>query len=156
VPAYLIRHAHAGSRSSWRGDDERRPLSPKGEAQADAIAEKLKTDPVGAILSSPSLRCVQTVEPLAKRHGLPLDTDERLLEGADADAAIDLLHALASHDPALCSHGDLIPKMVRRLVASGMKTKDANISQKGSMWVVELEGDRPVKGRYVPPGAPGS
>ena len=33
VPVYLIRHAHAGSRSGWDGDDDRRPLSPKGRAR---------------------------------------------------------------------------------------------------------------------------
>ena len=50
----------------------------------------------------------------------------------------------------MCSHGDLIPKMIRRLVGAGMRTKDANISQKGSLWVIEVEKGRPVKGKYYP------
>ena len=38
---YVVRHAHAGSRSAWEGPDEDRPLSPKGHRQSVAIAEAL-------------------------------------------------------------------------------------------------------------------
>lgn len=152
MPAYLIRHAHAGSRSAWKGDDELRPLSEKGRAQADAITARLRDEPIERVLSSPSLRCVETVEPLAERRRLEVEAEKALLEGAEPEDAINLLFELAPQNPALCSHGDLIPKMIRRLVASGMKTKDANISQKGSIWVIETDGDKPVRGRYLPPG----
>ena len=46
---HLVRHAHAGNRSAWRGDDRVRPLSAKGRAQADAIADALERGvPAGA------------------------------------------------------------------------------------------------------------
>jgi hypothetical protein len=32
-----------------------------------------------------------------------------------------------------------------------MRTTDANICQKGSVWVLELDDDRVVRGRYLPP-----
>jgi phosphohistidine phosphatase SixA len=152
VPAFLIRHAHAGSRSGWKGDDSLRPLSPKGHQQAGRIVERLAHEPITRILSSPALRCTETVEPLGDELGCEVEVDERLSEGADPDDAIELMYQLASAVPAFCSHGDLIPKMVRRLVAKGMKIKDANISQKGSFWVVEIEDHQAVRGRYVPPG----
>jgi hypothetical protein len=49
------------------------------------------------------------------------------------------------------SHGDVIPKVIRRLTADGMRTKDANISQKGSWWTLQTNGGRFLRGRYHAP-----
>ena len=51
----------------------------------------------------------------------------------------------------LCSHGDLIPKVIRRLVAKGMRTTAPNLSQKGSTWVLEIVDGEPVSAVYQPP-----
>jgi phosphohistidine phosphatase SixA len=152
VPVYLVRHAHAGSRASWSDDDDLRPLSPKGGRQADALRKRLDDETVGCVVSSPSVRCVQTLEPIARRLGTDIDTRKEFQEGADADDALTLMMELAPRDPVVCSHGDLIPKMIRRLIGAGMKTKDANISQKGSLWVIEVDKGRPIKAKYYPPG----
>lgn len=148
---HLIRHAHAGNRSSWRGDDIDRPLSERGRAQAAALVAMLGDEPIGQIHSSPSRRCVETVEPLAEHLQLKVRTASELFEGADPEPTLAFILRHASKNPALCSHGDLIPKIIRRLIAAGMHTKDANIAQKGSVWILETDGDRVVKGRYVPP-----
>lgn len=149
---YLIRHAHAGSRSRWAGDDGDRPLSDRGRAQAEHIVADLEGLRVREIWSSPARRCVETVAPLAVARGVEVRTTDALAEGAEAEAAIAFLRSRAHKDAALCSHGDLIPKIVRRLSAAGMRTKDANISQKGSVWVLETDGDHVTGGRYLPPG----
>lgn len=151
VPVYLVRHAHAGSRAAWSGDDDQRPLSPTGKRQTDALLQRLGGLRVGCVVSSPSLRCVETVQPLARSLGVEVDMRKELYEGADADDALALLMELAPSDPAVCTHGDLIPKLIRRLVGEGMKTKDANVSQKGSLWVIEVDDGRPVKAKYYPP-----
>lgn len=151
VSVYLVRHAHAGSRGSWPDDDGLRPLSAKGRRQAEALVERIDGHAVGQVVSSPLRRCVETVEPLASKLGAEVVERKELVEGADPDDAFELLMQLAPHNPVLCSHGDLIPKLVRRLVAAGMKTKDPNISQKGSLWVIEIEKGHPAKGRYYPP-----
>jgi 8-oxo-dGTP diphosphatase len=152
VPVYLVRHAHAGSRAAWHDDDDLRPLSQKGRRQAGILLGRLGDEPVGYVVSSPSERCIETVEPLAERIGAEIDIRKEFLEGADPDDAVTSLLKLAPRNPVVCSHGDLIPKMIRRLVGAGMKTKDPNISQKGSLWVIEVEKGRPVKARYYPPG----
>jgi 8-oxo-dGTP diphosphatase len=152
VPVYLVRHAHAGSRAAWQGDDDLRPLSPKGSRQADALVERIDCGSVGTVVSSPAQRCIETVTPIAAEAGTKVRARKELLEGADPDAAVALLLELAPRTPVVCSHGDLIPKMIRRLVADGMKTKDANISQKGSLWVIEVEKGKPIRARYHPPG----
>ncbi len=118
---HLVRHAHAGNRSAWRGDDRVRPLSPKGRAQADAIADALAGAGITDVWSSPYLRCVQTAAPIADRLDLPVTEDPRLAEGGDAAGVLDavLACAEAGRTVALCSHGDVIPAMVAEAVRRG-------------------------------------
>src|SRR5436190_23520672 len=63
----LIRHASAKDREKWSQEDQLRPLTPAGHRQAQAIAEELAQVKIKQIRSSPAVRCVQTVEPLASR-----------------------------------------------------------------------------------------
>ena len=150
MPVYLVRHAHAGNRSGWDGDDAARPLSPKGRQQADGLLDWLDGRTIDRVVSSPAARCRETVAPLADAHGLDIVDDPRLAEGGNARSCIDAL-VTSGGDVVLCSHGDLIPKVIRQLRADGMHTKDPNLSQKGSTWVLEVEDGRVVAGRYHPP-----
>jgi broad specificity phosphatase PhoE len=151
VPVYLVRHAHAGNRSSWDGDDDERPLSPKGRQQATGLLEWLADAPIQRVISSPAARCVETVAPLAAAHGLEVETDPSLAEGGTAAACIKALLAASHDDIALCSHGDLIPKVIRQLRTDGMRSKDSNLSQKGSTWELDVVDGQVVSGRYHPP-----
>ena len=82
VIVHLIRHAKAESRSTWTTDDSLRPLSGKGLRQAAALADQCADLGLGRLLSSPAVRCRQTVEPLAERIGLPVEPATELAEGA--------------------------------------------------------------------------
>jgi exopolyphosphatase/guanosine-5'-triphosphate,3'-diphosphate pyrophosphatase len=148
ITLYLVRHAKAVSRSEWEGAGRLRPLTPGGHRQAMRLLETLADAPVGRILSSPALRCRQTVEPLAAQRGLPLETDARLAEGADLEAALDVLSSPSDVDTVVCAHGDLIPALVARLG----RPRGARLScEKGSVWVL---GDGASKApRYIPPPA---
>ena len=77
----LNRHAMAGHSSQWQGDDGVRPIDDLGKRQAEGLVEALAEYELDRIVSSPYVRCVQTVEPLAKARGLELELDEQL--GAD-------------------------------------------------------------------------
>lgn len=150
---YLVRHAHAGTRAGWVGaDDFERPLSDKGESQARHFADQVRDRPIRKLWSSPAVRCIQTLEPLGTTLDLKVRPDPTLAEGADPEVAIEFLLAHARHDAAFCSHGDLIPKVIRRLTAAGMRTSDPNISTKGSWWELEVDDGRVVSGRFVPHG----
>jgi 8-oxo-dGTP diphosphatase len=151
VTIFLVRHAHAGRRSEWEGDDTVRPLSDRGAAQTAAITALLADRKVRKVVSSPYVRCLQTVEPIAIEAGIDVVPDERLAEGADADAALALLLSLDGHDGVACSHGDIIPLVLRRLVAMGMKVDGPLLDQKGSMWTIHTRDGKPTKGRYTPP-----
>lgn len=150
---FLVRHAHAGKRSEWAGDDAARPISERGAAQSAAIAALLAERSVGRIVSSPYLRCVQTVAPLGAQLALDVEPDDRLAEGAHSDAAFELILGLDAADGVACSHGDLIPDLLRRLVARGMKVDGPLLDQKGSVWTIHTKDGMPSKGRYTPPGA---
>ncbi len=150
---YVVRHAHAGSRSSWDGPDETRPLTTKGRRQSAAIAEALASTGSGRLVSSPYRRCTQTLEPLADQLGLIVEDDPRLAEGADGVEALGLADELCKeHDAAVvCSHGDVIPDMLRILKATTARFKDPFIWPKASTWVVTWGGDRWTKARYIAP-----
>jgi len=74
---FLVRHAHA----DWTSD-EMRPLSTTGQRDAYFLAETLVKHPVHRIVSSPYLRAIQTVQPLADRLGLEIHIDDRFRERA--------------------------------------------------------------------------
>ncbi len=150
---YVVRHTHAGSRSSWDGPDETRPLTTKGRRQAAVIADALAAAGVSRLVSSPYRRCTQTFDPLADHLGLPVEDDVRLAEGAEGVDALALADEVRKeHDAAaLCSHGDVIPAMLRVLKATTTRFKDPLIWPKGSTWVVTWDGDRWNKARYIPP-----
>ena len=87
---YLVRHASAGHRASWDGEDRLRPLDERGARQADGIVELLARREFKRIVSSPAVRCVDTVVPLAHARGLAVEHSEALAEGAGAEAALAL------------------------------------------------------------------
>jgi 8-oxo-dGTP diphosphatase len=151
MDVFLVRHAKAGSRSSYAGDDSRRPLSEKGRAQADALASQLGRAEVERVLSSPFTRCLQTVEPLASTLGLPVELADELSEGEGWAPAL----ALVTQAPGplvLCSHGDVIGELVARLERRGVPVDDDRI-EKGSVWVLSVEAGEVVKASYRPPAA---
>jgi broad specificity phosphatase PhoE len=69
----VVRHADAGDKRGWKGPDLLRPLSAAGRRQADGLVVRLEDYPIERILCSPSLRCVQTVQPLAGDRFLEIE-----------------------------------------------------------------------------------
>ena len=147
---YVIRHADAGSRGSWVASDDQRPLSRRGHGQAAGLVGLLAAVTVDRVLSSPSLRCVQTVEPLAEARGLSVEVHDALAEGGWRDA-VGLLSELAGTHAALCSHGDVIPELIDAVAAQGVQIADARRWQKGSVWTLHTSDGRFTHATYSPP-----
>jgi 8-oxo-(d)GTP phosphatase len=148
---HLLRHAAAGNREKWNNDDRIRPLTKKGRRQAETIAGNLKERGVERIFSSPFQRCVDTVEPLARLIGAEVEVVDALAEGPDIDAAYDLIHGLAGSNAVLCSHGDVIPATINRLMWLGLAIHSPFYCSKGSIWEIDIEQGRYTEGRYVAP-----
>jgi 8-oxo-dGTP diphosphatase len=111
VTILLIRHARAGDRSEWEGDDRLRPLDERGRRQATALVDLLADYELDRVVSSPYDRCVQTVEPLAAARGLDVEEREELsdeLQEVDGVAFVGTLEGNA----AVCCHGELAPALV--------------------------------------------
>src|SRR5207302_1713239 len=115
VTVYLLRHADAGERDAWAGPDHLRPLSESGRQQADQLVDVLGDREIGKVISSPYVRCVETVAPLAERLDLKVEEDDALAEGADIDDTVDLIRSMAGTNAVLCSHGDIVPSALERL-----------------------------------------
>jgi phosphohistidine phosphatase SixA len=103
----LVRHASAGSRLTWEGDDRERPLDDRGENQARGLVSLLARFEIDAILTSPYRRCVQTIEPLAAARLLPVELRVELGEAEQYAAGADLVRSLAGRDVVVCGHGGL-------------------------------------------------
>jgi broad specificity phosphatase PhoE len=149
---YVIRHADAGSRSAWRGDDNLRPLSKKGRRQADGIAKELIASGATRLVSSPSTRCIETLTPLAEATGLPIETDARLREGSDGPAALAVSEELRDLGDVgvLCSHGDVIPDLLSELRGRGIAFHDDATWPKGSTWVLSGTGKSWTDAHHIP------
>ena len=147
---FLVRHAKAGKRKEWDGDDTLRPLDKIGRLQAEAIALRLSGKSPTALYSSRYLRCVQTLEPLGEHLGQTVTIDDYLTEGADWRATIEWMTTL--HDGAvLCSHGDVIPDVISALERRGMHIAGDPDWRKATVWVLERDGDTFAKGKVWSP-----
>jgi 8-oxo-dGTP diphosphatase len=150
VTIFLVRHAKAGSRSRWSGDDTIRPLEADGEWQANEIASKLVDRATGIIASSPYLRCRQTVEPLARKRDVDVVTLQALNEGAGFVGLLDVLAVIADGS-VLCSHGDVIPETIDALVRRGARIIGEPDIRKGSIWELERVGTEFTRLTAIPP-----
>lgn len=144
---YLVRHAHAGSRGPGP-HDKWRPLSEQGLQRAAELAGLLADVEVGAILSSPATRCVQTVDPLAERLGMEVVETDALWEGASIDEALELLDDHAATGAVISSHGDIIPHVIETLGRRGVPLTGRGC-EKGSVWVLSHDGSGYSSARYV-------
>jgi phosphohistidine phosphatase len=109
VELYLLRHADAGDPEAWRGPDDARPLSSKGEKQSERLGSFLlgigfRPD---AIITSPKLRASQTAGRVGERLGVDVRDDRRLAGGLGLDDVEEVLRdagdparvMLVGHDP---------------------------------------------------------
>jgi phosphohistidine phosphatase len=109
IELHLLRHAHAGEPAGWTGSDDDRPLSAKGEGQAQRLGRflaELAFEP-DAIITSPKVRAARTAEIVAAALGREVRQDDRLAGGFDLvtieamlfDAGEPVKPVLVGHDP---------------------------------------------------------
>ena len=144
----FVRHGSAGDPHRWSGDDAERPLDAGGRVQAERLISTidglLAGRPLDAVHSSRTVRCLQTVGPLATRHGLGVVDADALFEGGSGQT-VRLVRDLAGRDGAadrvvvLCSHADVIPDVVRDVVNEGAGLSGGRGCAYASVW--ELSGD---------------
>ncbi|MFI5285698.1 MAG: SixA phosphatase family protein [Candidatus Dormibacteria bacterium] len=146
--SYLVRHAKAAARERWTAPDRDRPLTDAGRLQAAGLA-KMLAPRTRSIMSSPYLRCVQTVAPLAAAVRLRVEEEERLAEGADPSWAIAEL--AATPGAVLCTHGDVMASIVISLTDAKVPMAGGKQWGKAGTWEFTIADGRILRGRYLPP-----
>ena len=147
---YLVRHASAGSRDESDPADHDRGLDEAGVDQARRLTEWLRHEPVSRIVSSPYRRCVETVEPLSEALSLPIETSDAFAETAAIEQSWQALASLADATAVVCSHGDVIPDLIRRAQLRGLHIPGKSGCAKGSVWTLEhWDGERFAIGIYT-------
>lgn len=149
-PVYVVRHAKAGRRQLWTAPDEDRPITRRGRRQADRLVERFRGLEFERIVSSPFLRCVQSVEPLARSRGLEVETALALAEGAEVGDALAFVRGLEAEPVVICGHGREIAALVAAFEAEGAAVAGSRGLAKGSVWVLDREDGRIVSARYLP------
>ena len=91
------------------------------------------------------------MRPLAAERRLPVGLDPRLDVDADPDQAAALLLSTELGDAVLCTHGELIGELLRRLRQGGAPIAPEARWPKGSTWVLRPDGDRIAEATYLPP-----
>jgi 8-oxo-(d)GTP phosphatase len=150
----LVRHAKAGKRSEWHGEDSLRPLDPTGLEQAQRLAAFLRHFAPQRVISAPPTRCLQTVEPLAQLLGIdvavdPVFADECYVQRPTAAQTSLLALAKPGNVTVVCSQGTTIPGLIDAL---GPGT-DASDTRKGAAWVLSLVDGDIVAADYYPDAA---
>lgn len=149
----LVRHGWAGTRESWDGPDDLRPLDERGQQQAHSAADVLAAYCPDRVLAAPLTRCVDTLRPLAERLGLqvePVAAASERENGAGAKLLVDLLEDLASAGApaAICSQGGVIPEAVGSLAAAAGLSVEPR-ARKGSLWALTFAGGRLVDADHL-------
>ncbi|MGN0101919.1 NUDIX hydrolase [Dietzia sp. CH92] len=155
----LVRHAKAGRRSEWSGDDDLRPLDKTGRAQAEMLAPMLRAFGVTRLHSAPRVRCEQTLAPLADELGEPITVEPALSDEAylaDPAAAVSRLGAVAAGEgvAAVCSQGTAIPGLVRDLAGPAGLDVGEGSTKKAGVWGLGFVDGALVHADYYPSPLP--
>lgn len=156
-PIIALRHAKALPREEWDGpDDAARPLTRRGRRQADAIVGPLLAFGARRIISSPAVRCVKTVKPLALALGRKIDKTELISQDAwergESDARTLVGQRVRARKPAVvCSHGPVLPDLLSELALAtgtlrGSYLGSASALEPAAFSVVHLSADNPGSG----------
>ncbi len=107
----VLRHAQARTRNGWKSDDLERPLTKPGEGQAARLAPLLRAYGVRTFLSSPAVRCGQTVDGYSRSIKALMEVDDRLAEDTKPRAVErSIATVLARKGPTVvCSHRPTLP-----------------------------------------------
>jgi 8-oxo-dGTP diphosphatase len=163
-------HMDAVNRNEWTGPGDARPLTELGRQQAERLAEEIAAQgPVHALYSSPAMRCTESIQPFAKRFGLPVTVEPRFRDtqgysapagwergdgkgpdplggaasaGSAYAALLDMRRALPDGSRAvICSYGDIVPALLAFLAGANGIDMPPRLDKKGALYTVVFDGE---------------
>ena len=146
VPFVVLRHASAGGKDTWKGDDLDRPLDADGATESDLLAQLLSCYGTCRVISSAAERCVATVRPYAALTGAKLEVEPALAPSAvedepEAGPALVTAAVAAGQPTVICAHRENIPPLLAAACAAlGAAPPDGPTLRKAGFWVLHSAG----------------
>lgn len=151
-----LRHAKTVPASEFPGADTLRPLTQRGRTEANIIVPSLQAFGPGIIVSSTAKRCLDTVTPLAEATGLDIRESPLISQDAFEDGSSDVRRVVAKRvrkrvTTVLCSHGPVLPEIVREVGLAAGGTRQASLARAGELpvagfSVIHLSVEKPGSG----------
>lgn len=150
----IVRHATAGRKGKFRGDDRKRPLDKNGRAQAESLVGLLLAFGARELHAADRVRCHQTIAPLADElgvavHNEPLLTEEAYAEHPKRGRARVLEIAALPSTRVICTQGKVIPDLISWWCKSAGISPETSRNRKGSVWILSLAGERLVAADHL-------
>jgi 8-oxo-(d)GTP phosphatase len=144
TPLILLRHASAGTKPAWKGDDSARPLDAEGAREAAALAGLLRCFGVRRVVSAPAERCVGTVRPYAAVVGGVEIEPVFDVTGTAPDAEKAAAALAATGEPVvICAHRENLPVLMTAACAElGAEPPAGKPLRKGEFLVLHRAGGR--------------
>ena len=134
----VVRHGKAVPAEAWDGPDSSRPLLLRGNTQATDIAPSIAAYLPEKIFTSTAARCIATVTPLAALTGIrPKELaglSQDAYESDEATIAQVLAKRMKSKKTVvLCSHGPVIPEIIRELADLTRTPHSSDVASMGAL-----------------------
>ena len=148
-----MRHAKAGKKRRWKGDDSLRPLDSDGILQAQLLTAVAPCYGPDRIASADLVRCADTVRPVSHEIGIPVDIEPLLGRDAYArnpKATLDWVRdqVAAGGTTLICSQGEVIPDLLTRLSSRSPIQLRRPPARKGSVWALSFSRGKLVGADY--------
>lgn len=150
----IVRHARAGSKARYKGDDAQRPLDKHGRAQAESLVGQLLSFGARDLFAADRTRCRQTLDPLAEElgtviHNEPELTEESHATNRKATRRRILEIAATSVNPVICTQGKVIPDVIAWWCERDGVRPDKSRNRKGSTWIMSLSDGRLIAADHI-------
>lgn len=116
-----------------------------GKQQAERLVASLAAVRIHRILSSPTARCVQSVEPLAQLLAIPVEATPDLGPDGTVESLLQMMVALEAKAGLLCTHGERMRPLLAQLrsnrvpIVSRHVDDDEYLLAKGTLWRSTLD-----------------
>ena len=124
VAFLVVRHGKAEARKAWKGEEAHRPITPRGAAYAFALSYELACFNPTRLVSSPWIRCLETLDMFSWQTHQSIVHLPQLTEDAFAQNPhtswecfyTEMLNAVRSGTPtAICMHRPVIGGMFEHM-----------------------------------------
>lgn len=151
-----LRHGKAVPPASWDGPDATRPLLHRGTQQAASVAPAIAAWMPQKLVSSPAVRCVTTIAPVAAATGLEVKLSLGISQDAYEDGTATVKKIVGKRlekkqSVVLCSHGPVLPLIIGAVAHATNTEVDAALRRAamlstGYFTVLHVSVDNPKSG----------